>query len=195
MVTGRNKTVAEGRNKRVFWGDDERDVLIREMAASMAAYQGNGCIKWKEMAASIAASGQLDKTADQIRGHVHTQRFKKTWDSTVNQPLHELVPPAQARKKRPRKKSHVSPCLSVFYCVCMASLSDVSFPAMLQNAAAAHVTAPPVTVNQPLQNGTLTEEFNNRFVLRTDFDALQTRFNLFEERVIGWCNTLDLNLS
>ena len=30
-VTGRNKTVAEGRNKRVFWGDDERDVLIREM--------------------------------------------------------------------------------------------------------------------------------------------------------------------
>ena len=111
-VTGRNMTVAQGRNKRVFWVDDDRDVLIREVAALQ---RGNRPVPWKEMAASIAASGQLDKTADQIRGHVHTQRFKKAWDRTHgDQPLHELVPPAQARKKRPRKKSHVSPCLSVF---------------------------------------------------------------------------------
>eukprot|EP01047_Picozoa_sp_COSAG01_P010703 COSAG01_NODE_458_length_16743_cov_124.609208_10_plen_91_part_00 len=48
----------------------------------MSKQKGN--TRWKEMAASIAASGQLDKTADQIRGHVHTQRFQKAWDSTVN---------------------------------------------------------------------------------------------------------------
>ena len=84
----------------------------------------------------------------------------------------------------------------------MASLSDASFPAMLQNAAAAPVTAPPVTVNQPLQNGggangganngatvsanqTLTEEFNSRFVLREDFEKLQGQFNDFKQQVIG----------
>ena len=81
VTTGRNKTVAEGRNKRVFWVDDERDVLIREM---MSMHNGNmmsmqkGNTRWKDMAASIAKSSQLDRTADQIRGQVHTQADRQT---------------------------------------------------------------------------------------------------------------------
>jgi hypothetical protein len=81
--------------------------------------------QWKQMAKSIAGSCDLNRTAEQIRGHVHTKGFKTAWEQMQmrgDQPmLHDLVPPAPTRKKRPRKKPRVRPCLSVFYFVCLAS--------------------------------------------------------------------------
>lgn len=142
VTTGRRKTVAHGRLRRNFWSAKETAELVTEMMSMQkGAYflfyflvcncritlrpttvSADWGRQWKQMAESIAESGDLNRTAEQIRGHVHTQRFKRAWEKMRgDQPLHELVPPAPARKKRPRKKPRVRPCLSVFYFVCLAS--------------------------------------------------------------------------